>query len=342
MKEVVTIEEAVGHPLAHDLTEIRKDEFKGVAFKRGHVVTEDDLEHLRCIGKNNLFIIRMAEDEMHEDEAAGRLANALCGAGVSFDNEPHEGKIAITAAHDGLLKVDEDALAAFNLPGEVMCATRHSNTVVHKGDIIAATRAIPLIVARKSVEDAEEAAHTASNRILRVLEIRKPRVSVLITGNEVYYGKIQDRFEPVIRKKVKELGGSVQHVEFLPDDDDRICNAALEQIDNGAELLISTGGMSVDADDRTRFAMQKAGFEGLVYGAPVLPGAMFMVAYKGNIPLLGVPACGMYAARTILDLIYPRVLAGERLTRKDFSRLGHGGLCLNCKVCHFPACPFGK
>ncbi len=342
MKQVVTIEEAVGHPLAHDITEILPGEFKGVAFKKGYVVQDKDLDHLRRLGKNNLHVLKISENEMHEDEAALLLAAALSGPGVCYDTAVNEGKIGIRAARDGLLKVEVEALTEFNLSGEVMCATAHSNTLVQKGDTVAATRAIPLVVARKSVTAAVAATKKAENSILRVLPIRKANVAVLITGNEVYYGKIKDKFAPVIRRKVKELGSTVINVEFLPDDDDRICTAALQQIENGADLLITTGGMSVDADDRTRFAMAKAGFTDIVYGTPVLPGAMFMVAYLDDIPVLGVPACGMYAARTILDLIFPRVLAEEKITRKDLAQLGHGGLCLNCEVCRFPVCPFGK
>lgn len=223
-----------------------------------------------------------------------------------------------------------------------MCATRHTNTMVKKGETVAATRAIPLVVARNKVKTAVDAALLSCNKVLRVIPIQQPRVSVLITGNEVFYGLIKDKFEAIITKKVMELGGEILEVVFLPDDDDMISEAATGQLKKGADLLITTGGMSVDADDRTRHAMQKAGIEDIVYGTPVLPGAMFMVAYLGKIPVLGIPACGMYASRTILDLVYPRVLAGEKITRQAIAELGHGGLCLNCKSCTYPICPFGK
>jgi molybdopterin biosynthesis enzyme len=168
------------------------------------------------------------------------------------------------------------------------------------------------------------------------------KVGVLITGNEVYYGRIQDRFEPVIRKKVETLGGSVLKVEFLPDEDDRIAAAAMDMVRLGADVLITTGGMSVDPDDRTRFGLSRAGAEDMLYGSAVLPGAMFMIAKVGNVPVLGIPACGLHAVATVFDLIYPRVLAGEKITRKDIARLGHGGMCLQCQTCHYPYCSFGK
>lgn len=342
MKQVVTLEDAVGFPLAHDITEIRPGEFKGAAFHKGHILNKDDLDHLRRLGKNNLYIIRTTPDEMHEDEAAEALATALCGPGVSWSEAPREGKISLKATRDGLFKVDVQALMEFNMHGEVMCATRHGNTMVKAGDTVAATRAIPLVVARQKVEAAVEAALAARSRVLTVVTLKKPKVGIMITGNEVFYGLIKDKFEPIISRKVDELGGEVLQVVFLPDDDTMIAEATARLVSRGADLLITTGGMSVDPDDRTRHGLQQAGVQDMVYGTPVLPGAMFMVAYLGEIPVLGIPACGMYASRTVLDLIFPRVLAGEKITRRDIAGLGHGGLCLQCKTCSYPVCPFGK
>ena len=342
MIQVVKIEDAVGYPLAHDITEIRPGEYKGPAFRKGQILRGQDLEHLRRLGKNHLYILKTEDNEMHEDEAAVAIANALCGDGVGWSGEPREGKICLRATRDGLLKVDVEALLKFNMSGDVMCATRHSNSVVKIDDQVAATRAIPLVVAREKIEMAVEAAEAAPEGVLRVLPIQKACAGVLITGNEVYYGRIQDKFEPVIRRKVEDLGGSVLEVVFLPDDDKMIAEAAVGLVEKGATLLITTGGMSVDPDDRTRHALRQAGARDMVYGSAVLPGAMFMVAYLNNLPVLGIPACGMYASRTILDLVMPRVLAGEKITRREIAMLGHGGLCLKCKTCTFPRCPFGK
>ena len=342
MLHVVKIEDAVGFPLAHDITEIRPGEFKGAAFLKGQILERRHLDHLRRLGKNHLYILKTERHQMHEDEAAVAIANALCGDGVHWSGAPREGKISLKASRDGLLKVDTGALMQFNLLGEVMCATMHTNTCVHKGDQVAATRAIPLVVMRSIVDAAVAAARTAGQGVLRVLPTQKVNVGVMITGNEVYYGHIQDKFEPVIREKVTTMGGQVLEVVFLPDDDQRIADTAVRLCDAGADLLITTGGMSVDPDDRTRHALKKAGACDMVYGAAVLPGAMFMVTYLNGIPVLGIPACGMYASTTILDLIYPRVLAGEKITREEVAMLGHGGLCLKCKSCTFPLCPFGK
>ncbi len=342
MIQVVKIENAVGYPLAHDITEIRPGEFKGPAFLKGHILKGQDLDHLRRLGKNHLFILKPEKDEMHEDEAAVDIANALCGSGVGWSGAPREGKLSLKATRDGLLKVDVEALLQFNMFGEVMCATRHTHTVVREGQEVAATRAIPLVVPRRLVKSAVATAQRAAEGVLSVVPMTKAKAGIMITGDEVYYGRIKDKFQPIIRQKVAEMGGDVLDVVFLPDDDEQIANAATDLVDKGANLLISTGGMSVDPDDRSRHALKKAGAVDMIYGSPVLPGAMFMVAYLQGVPVLGIPACGMYAARTILDLILPRVLAGEKITRTEIAELGHGGLCLKCDTCSFPACSFGK
>ncbi len=342
MIQVVKIEDALGQALAHDITEIRPGEFKGPAFQRGHVLSSEDLDHLRRLGKNHLYILKPETAEMHEDEAAEALAAALCGSGVGWQGAPREGKLALKAQLDGLLKVEVPVLEEFNFLGDVMCATRHSNSLVQKGQQVAATRAIPLLIERSNVARAVAVARSAPFGVLRVLPLKKVSAGVLITGDEVFYGRIEDKFEPIIRNKVTELGGRVQEVVFLPDDDRRIADTALRLVAEGADILITTGGMSVDPDDRTRFALQSAGLRDMVYGSAVLPGAMFMVGYLGEVPVLGIPACGLFAPRTVFDLIYPRVLAGERMTRREVAGLGHGGLCLKCKTCSYPVCPFGK
>ena len=332
---------AVGTVLAHDITEIRPGEFKGRAFKKGHVVREEDICHLQRLGKEHLFVLQVADDEMHENDAAYAIAKAIMGDGVAIKGEPKEGKISIVAERDGLLKIDRDALLEFNMLGEVMAATLHSNTVVKKGQTVAGTRAIPLVVKKHIVNEAV-AVGARAKQIISVKEIRKPKVGVVITGNEVYHGRIKDAFAPVITKKIEEIGGELAGVYYAPDDKAFIVDRLRELLKAGADLLIATGGMSVDPDDVTRFAIRELGATDVTYGSAVLPGAMFLVAYVGAIPILGIPACGMYAKTTIFDLVLPRVLAGKRVGRRELAELGHGGLCLKCKECRYPVCPFGK
>ncbi|MDA8082713.1 MAG: molybdopterin-binding protein [Nitrospiraceae bacterium] len=337
----LAVTEAVGTVLAHDITEIRPGEFKGRAFRKGHIIREEDVCHLQRLGKENLFVLDIADDEMHEDDAAYALAKALMGEGVTIKGEPKEGKINIIAETDGLLRINRDALLSFNMLGDIMCATIHNNTVVKKGQTVAGTRAIPLIV-KKAVVQAAVRIGADAGKIIRVKAIRKPKAGVVITGNEVYHGSVKDAFAPIITEKIKAVDGEVVGIYYAPDDESYIEARLRELINAGADLLITTGGMSVDPDDVTRFAIRNLGVEHITYGSAVLPGAMFLVAYCGDIPILSIPACGMYAKTTIFDLMLPRVLAGEKVGRREHAELGHGGLCLKCAECNYPVCPFGK
>jgi hypothetical protein len=338
------VKDAVGSVLAHDITEIRTGEFKGCAFRKGHVIREEDVCHLQRIGKDRVFVLKVGDDEVHEDDAAHALCRALMGEGVRIKGDPKEGKITIIAERDGLLKVREDALLEFNMLADVMCATLHNNTLVKKGEPVAATRAIPLVVKKKVIN---EAARAAAGGVLDVKELRRPRAGIVITGNEVYYGRTKDAFAPVITKKVKAFDGEVVGIYYAPDEESFIESRLRELMEAGADLLITTGGMSVDPDDVTRFAIHKLGATDITYGSAVLPGAMFLVAYldsraSGLIPIVGIPACGMYSTTTVFDLVLPRLLAGERVGRRELAELGHGGLCLKCETCRYPLCPFGK
>jgi len=366
----IPVQQAVGSVLAHDVTEIRKGEFKGPAFRKGHIVRQEDVCHLQRLGKENLFVLSLGPDDMHEDEAAVAIARALMGEGVAIKGEPREGKITVIAARDGLLKIDVNALRAFNMLGDVMCATLHTNTVVKKGQEVAGTRAIPLVVKKAVVDRAVKIAQQGPGTrgqgpgVLDVKEIRKPRAGVVITGNEVYHGRVKDEFAPIIAKKIEEYGGEIAGTYYAPDDERFIAERLRELLNAGADLLITTGGMSVDPDDVTRFAIRSLGATDITYGSAVLPGAMVLVAYletreerratsdskhsslvprsSSLVPILGIPACGMYHKTTVFDLVLPRVLAGERIGREELAELGHGGLCLHCTECRYPVCPFGK
>jgi hypothetical protein len=353
--KTVPVNDAVGMVIPHDITEIRPGDFKGRAFKKGHIVTEEDIGHLQRLGKENLFVLEIGEGEMHENDAAYTLARALAGRGVILDEEPKEGKINLYAAIDGLVRVEREALVRFNMLGDVACATIHSGSIVRKGQILAGTRAIPLVVERSVVKEAVAIAGSV-NGILSVRSMKSPRTGIVITGNEIYYRRVKDAFEPVIREKITSMNGEVIGVYFAPDDADIIKKRIQDLLAAGADLIVTTGGMSVDPDDVTRFAIRNLGAEEITYGSPVLPGSMFLIAYIGKenskfkiqnskfdqIPIIGIPACGMYSNITVFDIILPRVLAGEKIGRKELAELGHGGLCLKCEKCRYPVCPFGK
>lgn len=341
MKETIPVDQAVGMVLPHDITEIVKDKFKGRAFKKGHIIREQDVEHLKRLGKEHIYVLQLGPEEIHEDEAAHILASSLAGPGAMLSAEPVEGKIAIHAERDGILKINEEALYQFNLLGEVMCSTLQTNTPVTKGETIAATRLIPLLSQRSIVQEAAAIAsrHTP---IVEVKALRKARAGLIITGNEVFSGTIEDKFEKVLREKLAAIGSEVISVTFAPDDIQKISTAITDAIANGADLIITSGGMSVDPDDVTRMGIETAGATDCFYGTPVLPGAMFLSGRIGSIPVLGLPACGMFHNITVFDLILPRILAGETIGREEFARMGHGGLCRNCKRCQYPVCNFGK
>ena len=341
MLKKIGVNDSVGTKLAHDITEIRPGEFKGPAFRKGHTVCDEDICRLQKLGKNHLYLVDLDDDEIHENQAASILAKSLSGEGVVWEDTPKEGKISLHAQHDGLCTVDIAALAAFNMVDEVMCATIHNHTLVKKGEMVAATRAIPLVMKRAHIERA--AAIAARNGgVLNVRALKKARAGVVVTGSEVFDGLIEDKFAPILREKIETLGSDVAGVTWVPDDPEIIRTAIEDHLADGCDLILLSGGMSVDPDDVTRKGIAMAGGQEVHYGAAALPGAMFMTAYIREIPLLGVPACGLHHRITVLDLILPRVLTGEHIGKKELAFLGHGGLCRDCEACVYPHCPFGK
>lgn len=338
MKEV-TVERAIGTVLAHDLTQIIPGEYKGAKFKKGHIITEEDIPVLLTMGKKHLFVLEKDDDDVHENDAAYRIASKAAGNGILL-TEPSEGKIELKAGSDGLLKIDRERLFELVSQDEIMFATIHENIVVKKGDKLAGTRIIPLFVAEAVMQVAEKILEKGP--LIEIVPLKKMKVGIVTTGSEVYSGIIKDAFGPVLVKKFSALGSNVEKQLFADDDDEMIADCIRQLIDEGMDIIGITGGMSVDPDDRTPSGIRKAGGDVVSYGAPVLPGAMFMLSYIGNVPVVGLPGCVMYSRTSIFDLIIPRILAGERITKQDINKLAHGGLCLNCEVCTYPACGFGK
>lgn len=338
----VKTEEAVGHVLCHDITKIVPGSFKGAAFKKGHVVRREDVPELLKLGKEHLYVWEKQEGMLHEDEAAYTLAEMCLNDGLFIAGEPREGKIEIRAQIDGLLKVDDRRLTAVNSLGEMMIATRHGNFPVKKGDVVAAMRVIPLVIEKEKMDKAKAAC--GEEPLLRILPFGKVKAAIAVTGSEVAGGRIEDKFGPVVEAKMSEYGAEVICKKIVSDDMEAIAEAVSDMAADGADIILCTGGMSVDPDDRTPGAVKSIGARVVTYGAPVLPGAMFLLAYyeKGgrSIPVMGLPGCVMYSKRTVFDLILPRVLAGDEID--DIGCYGQGGLCLNCQVCTFPNCGFGK
>ena len=339
--KLMKTEEAVGQILCHDVTQIIPGEKKGPAFRKGHIIAEEDIPLLLSLGKDHVYIWENDENMLHENDAA-QILYTLCAGEHMHASPVKEGKIELIADIDGLLKVDRRKLLAINSLGEMMIASRHGDFPVRPGDKLAGTRVIPLVIEKSKMERAKEAA--AGGPIFRVLPFRPKKVGIVTTGNEVFHGRIQDGFTPVILKKVAAFGAEIVGHELSDDDPARITRCIHRVLEAGAELVICTGGMSVDPDDRTPAAIRASGARIVSYGAPVLPGAMFLLSYWGekSIPIIGVPGCAMYHHRTILDLVLPRLFADDEITKEDLDRLGEGGLCLNCEICSFPNCGFGK
>lgn len=332
--------DAVGHVLCHDITRIVKDVVKDAVFRKGHIVQEEDIPLLLSMGKDHLYVWEKDADTLHEDEAA-QILYEVCRNENMHPTPVKEGKIELIADCDGLFQVDVDRLDAINELDEMMIATRHNNTAVKKGDRLLGTRIIPLVIDKKKMDRVQE---VAGNTPLVSLTPFKPmKAGIVTTGNEVYHGRIKDTFTPVILEKLAAYGiESCGHI-ICDDNLKRISDAILKLKEEGAHMILCTGGMSVDPDDQTPGAIKASGAQIVTYGAPVLPGAMFLMAYfDDGTPIMGLPGCVMYAKATVFDLALPRIAAGVKLTKRDFSRMGNGGFCLGCNTCHYPDCGFGK
>lgn len=332
--------DAVGHVLCHDLTRIVKDVMKDAAFRKGHIVTEEDIPVLLSMGKDHLYVWEKNENMLHEDEAA-QIMYEVCKNDHMSPTPVKEGKIELVAECDGLFVVDVDRLDKINETDEVMIATRHTNTPVKKGDRLLGTRVIPLVIEKEKMEQVKK---IAGDKPLAALYPYKPmKAGIVTTGNEVYHGRIKDTFTPVVIEKLASYGIEILEQRVCDDNQEKITAAVLELKEKGADLIVCTGGMSVDPDDRTPGAIKNTGARIVSYGAPVLPGAMFLLGYfEDGTPVMGLPGCVMYAKATVFDLVLPRIAAGMEVTKKDLSRMGNGGLCLGCKTCHYPSCGFGK
>lgn len=334
----IPIEDSVGLTLAYDLTGITPGKAKGAVLRRGHVITEDDLELLRDIGKSYVQILELAPDEVHEDDAALFLARLVAGQGIEV-NMPGEAWADLVAITPGLLKVDADRLLRLNLLDEVLIPTRHSNTPVKAGELLARAKVRGLAVSQAVLDEARAIAGGPST-IMEILPYRSLRAGAVITGREIYEGRRKDAFEPLLRRRLEEYGSALVHTEIVPDEVSAVCRAISTALGAGLDLVLVTGGGS--PDDCTSVSIAQIADDVVFHGVPVAPGAMTLLAYAGEVPIMGVPAGLLARPRGFIDLVLPRLLAGERLTGRDAAEYGHGGLCLRCETCVFPACPYGK
>ena len=339
MMTEIPVQQAVGRVIFHDITRIVPGEFHGRAFKKGHIIAQEDIGRLLELGKDNIYVLDLKEGFVHEDTAALRIAKAAIGSGIQM-MPPSEGKVRLMTTRAGLLKVNVVALDRINAIEEIVFATAHTNRPVSSRKLVGGTRIIPLYTDEEKIIEIESICRECGP-VIEVIPFKKLTVGIVTTGNEVYHGRIEDKFGPVMIDKIRTLGSSVLRQILVPDSVPLTVQAIHDLLGEGANMIVLTGGMSVDPDDRTPASIRAAGGREVTYGSPTFPGSMFMLAYVGDIPVVGVPGCAMYNKATVFDLIIPRIMAGEQLTKRDIVGLGHGGLCLSCSDCHFPACGFG-
>lgn len=336
----IRVEDAIGQVLCHDMTQIIKGEFKGPKFKKGHIVKEEDIPVLLSMGKEQIYVWEVKEGILHENDAAERLCR-VCMNDNMERSEVSEGKIELKAGIDGLFVIDSEKLIDINSIDEIMIATRKGNTPVKKGDKLCGTRVIPLVIEESRLDEVDKVA--GGEPIMKLLPYKLKKCGVVTTGSEVFHGRIQDTFTPVIEAKLKQYGIEMTEHVYSDDGIENVKAAIKGLRTKDIDMILCTGGMSVDPDDNTPGAIKESGANIITYGAPVLPGAMFLLGYyEDGMPIMGLPGCVMYAKATIFDLALPRIAAGEPMCKRDFAILGEGGLCLGCKTCHYPVCPFGK
>lgn len=334
----VNVEQAVGMELCHDITAMR-DGFKGAAFKRGHIIAESDIPALLDMGKRTIFVWEPGAGEIHEEDAARRMA-AMAPVEKAHYTEPSEGKVLLFADERGLFRVNTGLLREINSIGDITISTIPDHYPVEAGARLASMRIVPLVTKEEQIIQAEKLCK--NRRLLDLRPYRYLKVGVIITGSEVYHGRIQDKFEPVVRRKMEHYPAEIVGITVCDDDLDMIVDAAKAHLAGGADLLIFTGGMSVDPDDLTPSAIRSLGAEIISHGVPSQPGNMTLVAYLGDVAVLGVPGAAISLPTTIFDVLLPQIFTGDKLTKADLINLGNGGLCQMCKACHWPNCTFGR
>ena len=336
----IRIEDAVGMVLGHDVTQIIPGQFKGPRFKRGHLIRKEDIPEFLKIGKEHVYVMELKAGVIHEDEAALRLSRAFSGENIDIAG-PSEGKVTLHSKVNGILKINLPLLNRINLSGNVILSAIHRYTPCSQEMAVGATRIISLTAPERQIEKMENW-REKYGPVIEILPYRTLNVGVVVTGNEFFHGRTEDRFDDRVGKKIVGFGSRVVKKLVVPDDIHQISKALSELKDEPVDLILVTGGLSVDPDDVTRAGIRRAGTKIKFYGTPVLPGAMFLYGMLGEKPVLGLPACVFNHNETLFDLVFPRILAGETIKRREISLLGHGGFCRNCEPCHFPVCPFGK
>ncbi len=340
MLKKVKTEDAIGLVIGHDMTKTIPGVYDGPRFRRGDVIKRDDIPELLSMGKEHIYVIEKEEDQVHEEEAAIRIAKAISGKNLKI-TEPRQGRVNLKATVDGLVKINKPLLYEINSIEDIIVAARHNNVTCREGEIVVGTKIIPLFTSENTIKRLEEICKNKW-QVVDVLPFLEKKAGIIITGNEIFKGITEDKFGTIMHRKIEKLGSVVIHQVIVPDDEDIIAQAVLDMKHKGCDVIITCGGLSVDPDDVTVEGIQKSGAKIISYGVPVMPGAMVLIAELGDTPILGAPGAVIFKRTTILDVLLPRILANDKITKQDIIELAHGGLCLECDNCVFPVCPFGK
>jgi len=328
--KLIKTTEAAGHVLCHDMTELVPGKYKRTRFRKGYTIRTEDIPILLDMGKEQLYVWENGQGMsgmLHEEEGAEKLCHICRGANIRA--EPvREGKIELFAEKQGLLKIDSEKLFALNSIGGLAVISLSGNREVKEGEKAGAVKIIPLWIEEEKLRLAGEVC--GGVKPISVIPYKPKKAALIVTGNEIFHKRIPDTGSEIIRKKIKAFGAECVETVILPDDHEKITEKITELLERDIGLIICTGGMSVDPDDKTPLAIKNSGVRIVSYGIPFSPGFMMLVSYYEksglSVPVIGAPACIFYEKTTALDILLPRFMADDPVSRDDLARLGEGGL----------------
>lgn len=320
----VDFKNAIGNRLAHDICEIKGTDIKQVAFKRGHLITAEDEDYLLELGKQHFFILEDGDENLVHEEDAAHIMFETINNGDFTPSPVSMGKISFLAKTDGFLIVDKQLLTEFNCLGEISAASIPNMRYVTKGQEIASMRIIPLFTTDRKIEQIKSFAR--AQEIFKIAPIENTKIAQITTGSEVANGLIEDGFNPKLKEILNRYQLTIDEYQIVTDDKQQIKTKILEAKANGAELILVTGGMSVDPDDLTPGAIKAAGTNIITYGTPIIPGSMFLYGILDQTPVLGLPGAVIFEQQTAFDLLLPYALTNTPISNYQIMEMSVGGM----------------
>lgn len=318
--EKLPLRQAVGHILLHN--QIGPDGRK--VLKKGHRLASSDLPALQALGREQVYVAVLADDDIGENEAARRLGDVVAGPGLKTSTAT-TGRVNLIAASAGLVKINRQGLLAFNDSPGITLATLTHNTPVQPKKMVGTIKIIPYAVPRPRLEAAEAVARR-ENPLVAIKPFTVRQAVLITTGSEPARSKVVDAFTPPLQNRLSGYNTALAAGPHVPEDEQAIAAALQQTLNEGAEMVIIAGETSImDPDDITPRAIKAAGGSIVHYGVPAEPGNLLLLAYHGPVPIVGAPGCARSKNYNVVDMVLPRLAAGERLTRRDLIELGHGG-----------------